>query len=903
VKSGLPRGVEWWLRLGVPADHREPIAGDLEEEYADLRRRVGPVRSAATIWTRAVRLAVTFRWERTAYGRPLPPIADEIPRRFTVLESMLQDVVFAVRLLRRQPSFTFVAVLMLALGIGANTAIVSIVDAVLWRPLPFREAERMMSIAEQRPREGRLFGPVAPADFFDWRRDARSFAAMAAYNEMAVNLTGAGEPERLRGLAASPGFLDALAATPARGRDFRLEEERVGRHRVVLLSDALWRRRFGADPGVVGRNVTFDGNPYEVIGILPPTFWWRSRSPDPSPAPPDVLVPLALSDSDRALRAAHFLRIVARLQPGVSPAQAREELHVIGARLSQTYPDENRFHGPSLQSMREALVGDVRPALLVLLGAVGFVLLIACANVATLLLARASGRQKELSVRRAVGATRARLVRQLLTESVVVSCVGGLAGLLVAGWGLAVFRSAVPAPFTGLPGIERIAIDARVLLTTFIVSAITGVVFGAVPAAVASEQRVGITLSEESRGSSGSARTGRLRSALVVGELALSLVLLAGAALLIISFKNLLDVAPGFRPERLMTVRLNLPASRYGDHAHVVAFHADVFDRLRGAPGVQRLALTSAPPFSGSDARLSLDIENRAIESTLPVRAHPRLVSPDYFQTMGIPLVRGRSFTDRDDGAAADVAIINEAAARRYWPDADPIGRRISLGAPARWREIVGVVGDIKHLSLDTEVEPEAFMPHRQEFTALGIGLERGMTLVIRTSSDIAAVAPLVRAAVTAVDPQQPLGMIRPMDALIADSVAPQRLNFLLVSAFALVALVLTAAGLYGVMAYLVAQRTREIGVRMALGATPQQVVGLVMRQAGSMTIVGIVVGLVGALLLTRSMTSMLFGVSAADPVIYAGVSLLLAVVALAAVAIPSSRATRVDPISALRQS
>jgi putative ABC transport system permease protein len=877
----------------LPADLREPVVGDLIEQRETVRLRRGRVLAAIWFWWTAIRLVAAFRWERFVRGRPLPPIAEEIPRRATVVESVVQDVAYGARLLRRQPGFTVVAVLMLALGIGGNTAMFSVADAVLWRPLPYPGAAAVMSLAEQRPREGRFHGPVSPADFFDWRRDAQSFSAMAACNEIAVNLTGAGEPERLRSLAVTPGFLDVLGTAPALGRDFRRDEEAPGRHHVVLLTDALWRRRFDSDPGIVGRSVTLDGNPYEVVGILPRSFWWRSQ--------PDIVVPLALADADRALRAAHFLEVVARLRPGASEAQAREELNVIGARLSQAYPAENRYHSPNLRSLREALVGDVRPALLVLLGAVGCVLLIACANVATLLLARASTRQKELTVRRAVGATRRRLVQQMLTESVLMALIGGGAGLLFAGWTLAAFRAVLPAQFAGLPGIDRIGLDARVLLAALSMSAITGIVFGAIPAAVASDRRIAITLSDESRGSGGGLRARRLRSAFVVVELALSLILLAGAALLIVSFRKLTDIAPGFRPEQLVTVRLSLPADRYGDHARVVAFFDGMFEHLRAAPIIQHVAATTAPPFSGTDARLDLEIERRTIETLLPVRAHPRLVSPDYFATMGIPLVRGRVFDDRDDASAPDVAIVNEAAVRRFWQDESPIGHRISLGTPTRWREIVGVVGDIRHQGLDAEAEPEAFMPHRQTFHALGTGLERGMTLVIRSSGDVGAVAPLVRAAAAAVDPQQPLGTMRSMEALIAESVSARRLNLLLVSAFAAVALVLTATGLYGVMAYLVTQRTREIGVRMALGATPQQVVGLVLRQAGVMTVAGILAGIAGALLVTRSMSSMLFGVSPADPRIYGGVSILLAAVALIAVAIPSSRATHVDPITALK--
>ena len=893
MNERLPRGVETLLRFGLPADQREPIAGDLLEEYATRAGRDGRLRARAALWTHAARLAWRFRMERTVHGRPLPPIGGEI-RRAGMWDSIRQDVAFGVRMLRRQPGFTVVAVLALALGIGANTAIFSVVDAVLWRPLPFARAGEAVALGEARPREGRVNGPVAPADFFDWRRDSRSFAAMAAYDEIALNLTGSGEPERLRGLSVTPGFLTAIGVGLASGRDFAADEEIVGRHRVVLITESLWRRRFGADGTIVGRTATFDGNPYEVIGVLPAHFWWPTR--------PDLLVPMALSDRDRALRAAHFLDVVGRRHSGVSFEQAREEMAVIGQRLSAAFPVENRNHFPSVLPLREALVGTTRTALLVLLGAVALVLLIACANVATLLLARATTRQKELAIRMAVGGGRVRLIQQMLTESLVLAMAGGGVGLLLAVWSLAGLRQILPAQFSALPGIDQLALDARVLAAALIVSLLTGLVFGVAPALVASDQRVGATLNEGARGTSGGATGRRLRSALVVAELALSLVLLVGAGLLMASFWNLTEVSPGFRPAQLVTMRVTLPATRYADHARATTFYKDLFDRLRAAPVIERVAVSSAPPFTGLDARLNLEIEDRTVESPFPVRAHPRVVSPDYFQAMGIPLVRGRVFDDRDTTDAPPVAIINQSAVKRFWQGPDPIGERISVGAPQRWMEIVGVVGDIKHEGLDTESTPEVYMPYQQEFTALGTGLPRGLSVVVRTSGDVESIAPLLRSAVASVDAQQSVGLIHPMDDLIAQSVAPRRLNLLLLSVFALVALTLTAAGLYGVMAYVVTQRTREIGVRMALGATPGSVLGLVLRQAGVMTAAGILIGLAGAYAFARYLASLLFHVSAADPTVYAAVSAVLAAVAFLAIVIPCSRATRVDPLTALRQ-
>ena len=898
----LPRGLERWLAWTVPLDHQEAIAGDLLEEHERRLRECHVAASAwawAATWWSAVQLAASFTWERLRRDRTLPPIADEPPSRVSLRDTLAHDAAFGVRLLRRQPGFTSVVVAVLAIGIGATTAMFSLVDAVLWRALPYPRADVIVSLGEQRPRENQWFGPIAPADFFDWRRDARSFSAMAAHrlpSSGAYNLTGIDEPERVRALEVSPAFLTVLGIAPAIGRDFRSDEENIGRHRVALLSDGLWRRRFAADPAIVGRTVALDSHAFEIVGVLPARFWWPSR--------PDVVVPLALDDHDRGLRGAHFLDAVARLADGVPIDRAREELRVISARLAQTYPTENARHAANLRTLRDAWAGDVRTALLVLLGAVAFVLLIACANVATLLLARAAGRQKELSIRRAVGASRLRIVQQLMTESLVIAVIGGAAGIVVAWCALGLVRSVLPAQFAGLPGIATAGLDLRALGATLGFSIVTGLVFGIVPALAASESRAAAALGEAGRGSSGSVRARRVRAALVIVELALSLVLLTGAALLLVSFARLINVPPGFQPAELVVSSIALPSARYGEHARTVAFFDTLFERLRAAPGVQRVAAATSLPLDGLDSRLDLAIEHRApLSGEGPVRANPRLVSTDYFATLGIPLIRGRLFTDHDSESSPQVAIVNAAAARRYWPDEDPIGRRISLGAEDDWREIVGVVGDTRDEGLDADADPAAYLPQHQLFSDLGAGFERTMAIVIRSSSDAAANTSIVRSAVSSVDPQLPVGIVRTMEDVIGDSVAPRRLHGVLVSAFALLALVLTGAGLYGVMSYIVAQRTREIGVRMALGASGRQVLGMVFGQAGRVTAAGIGTGVAGALALTRSMSSLLFGVSAADPLIYAAVSVLLAAVALVAVAVPASRATRIDPLAALRDS
>jgi putative ABC transport system permease protein len=876
----------------LPSGLRDPVAGDLEEEYAAVRARRGRLHAEAWAWWTAARLAARFRWERAARGRPLPPIGEEL-RRSAMWDSLRQDVAFGARMLWRQPGFTVVAVLALALGIGANTAIFSVVDGVLWRPLPYADSSRVVSIAEQRPREGRLHGPVAPADFYDWRRDNRSFSAMAAVDPTPVNLTGVGEPERLRAIAVTPGFLDALGIAPALGRDFRADEETPGRHRVVLLTDGLWRRHFGGDPAIVGRPVTLNGNPYDVVGVLPATFWWPTQA--------EILAPYPSVQGGDSTRSLHSMEVVARLKPGISLEQAQADMAAIGRQLSEQYPDSNRYHFPHVATLQESMVGDMRSALLLLLGAVALVLLIACANVATLLLARATGRQREIAVRLAIGAGRSRLVRQMLTESVLLALVGGATGLLVAGWSISVFRALLPTQFLGVPGLAHVGIDARILTVAGLVSAATGIVFGVIPALTASSQAPGALLNEEGRGGGSGARGWRVRASLVVVEMALSIVLLVGAALLLVSFRHLLNVPTGFNAAHVATAPLALPANRYNDHAKIAAFYGTLLEKVRALPGVEAADVVTALPFSGADSRAGFQIENRTGESPVPVRAHPRLISPGYLRTLGVPLVRGRFFSERDAEGSTDVAIINAAGARRYWPNEDPIGRRVSFafGEEPRWIEIVGVAGDIKHASLDADSEPEMYLPYLQTNFAT---MARGMTVVIRTQAPAADVAPLLKAAISEIDRNQPLGVVSQMDKLIAGSVAPRRLNLWIVSSFAVVALVLTGAGLYGVMAYLVAQRTHEIGVRIALGASRRQVLALVLRQVGTLTAIGIAVGVVVALAFTRWLASLLFGVSATDPLVYAVVSAILATVALAAVAVPSSRATAIDPLRALRQ-
>ena len=889
MSEQLPHGVERLLRRLLPGDLAEPIAGDLLEEFIDRRRRGFPA-AAVWVWWQAARVTAAFWSERKTRGRPLPPIGDELRSFSHMWDAFGQDVLFALRMLRRQPGFTVVALVALTLGIGAATAMFSIVDAVLWRPLPYTAPSEVMLVAEQRPREGRLNGPVSPADFLDWRTMNRSFSAIAAATDFSLNLTGDVEPQRLRALAVTSGFFDALGVAPLQGRAFRNEEEQPGHHHVAILSDGLWRSAFGAR-NVIGTTVLLNAEPYEVVGVLPRGFWWTTL--------PDVVVPRAFEPAERTLRAQHMFPVVARLKPGVSLAQARADMDEIGRQLAAKYPKENANHFPRVVPIREVIVGDTRQPLLVLLGAVGLVLLIAAANVSTLLLARATTRRKEIAVRLTLGAARRRLVAQLLTESLVLGAIGGATGVLLASWLVSVATQLIPAQLLGLPGLDRVGIDLRVLAAAVAGTIGASLLVGVVPACTASSDHTAASLAESGRSTTAGKFTGRMRTALVVGEVALSLMLLVGAGLLIVSFRKLVDVPVGFQSHQLVTMRVTLPQAAYGEAPRSLRFYESLLERIAAAPGVEGTGVVTMMPFGGLDLHTGFLIDRRTVEFPFPVRVRPIAVGGSYFETLRIPLLRGRYLTARDAEGAPEVVVINDSAARRYWPDSDPIGQRISLNFDQpQWLEIVGIVGDVKWRSLDRDAEPEAYLSYLQPAVT---GSTRAMSVVVRSTLPLAGAAALLRTAVAELDRQLPVGGIRPMDDLVADSVAPARLNLWLLAAFAIVAVILTAEGLYGVMGYLVTQRAHEIGIRMALGASRQAVLGMMLRDGGAMTAAGIAIGLAGAFALSRSLGTLLFGVSATDPLVYAGVASLLALVALVAVLVPSSRATRVDPLVALR--
>jgi putative ABC transport system permease protein len=793
----------------------------------------------------------------------------------------------AVRLLVRQPGITVIAVVTLALGIGANAAIFSAVDAVLLRALPWAEPDRLVMIWEKRPHEGVMNNNVAPADFLDWSRSATSFTAMAAYEGSPVDLTGVGDPVRLVAGAMSARFFDVFDVKTVAGRTFTKDEEIQGRHHVVVLGHQLWQERFGSDRGVVGRKIVLNGVPRDVVGVLEPFDW-----PDQSVS---LWVPLALEGGpEPPARALHFLNVYARLKPGVTVEQARAEMHTIGERLSQQYPETNRRHGSHVVMLRDELVQRVRSGLLMLLAAVGFVLLIACVNVANLLLARAASRRREIAVRAALGAGRARLAAQALVESLVLALVGGAAGVLVAWWIVSALPGILP-PGLQVYGLHAVALDVRVIAFAFALTLLTGVLFGVLPAWQLARQDASDGLRDGGRSVTGGRR--RLRVGLVITEVALASLLLVGAGLALRSFRTLLSTEPGFKTADRLTAHVALPRVRYGDVERQQAAFAAIEERLAAMPGVAAVGGINHLPLSGTDSRGGIAIEGYEPAPDTPTRAHLRVVTPGYLGAMEIALVRGRGFAPQDDARAPLVAIVNEAAARRYWRDRSPIGTRVRVGGTEDWREVVGVVRDVRHWGLSRAPNPELYLPLRQ-VRPYPWG---SLFLVVAGASGATSLAPSVRAAVRTVDPDLVVSHVRTLEEVAAASVARERATMMLLGFFGAIALLLAAAGIYGVMAHLVSLRTSEIGIRMTLGARPRDVLRQILHEAVTQTAVGLAIGLLGAVVLMRAFRTMLHEVSPSDPLTLAGVALILLASALVACYVPARRAMRVDPVTALR--
>jgi putative ABC transport system permease protein len=809
-----------------------------------------------------------------------------------MIETFLQDLSFGFRMMRKSPGFTAAAVLALALGIGANTAIFSVVNVVLLHSLPYRDAGRLMWVTTFLPRQGQTL--VIHPDYFGWRQQNHVFEDMAAYSPDRENtLTGVGEPARLASACVTHSFFRVLGAEPRLGREFSEEEDRPKGPRVAILSDTLWKQRFGADRQVVGRVIALDGNAYTVVGVMPPEF----EFPENSHA--EILVPFALPETAVALNRPLFMvRVIGRLRPKVTPAAAVVDLDGIDAHLHSSYPGgySKMMAGAQARviSLHDREVGNVRPALFVLLGAVGFVLLIACANVANLQLARAIAREKEVAIRRALGAGQGRITRQLLTESALVSVLGGTVGLLLTLWTLGVLRRIGPR---NIPHLASARIDWRVLLFTLAVSLATGMLFGLAPALAALRAPVNTPLQETgAQGvSSGGAR--RSQEFLMAAEVALALVLFVGAGLLARSLVRLISISPGFDSQNVLTAQIALPRTSYREPEQWHMFYSELVQRLASLPGVTSAGGASVLPLRGSVSSAVLTIEGQpapAPDEQSAFAVFVNTATPGYFAALHIPLIAGRLLDDRDGPEGAPTVLVNQALVRRDFSHQEPVGARVKLPW-GDWRTIVGVIQDTKQTGIAAEVEPEVFLPMKQSVS------NDGMTLVIRSPIPPQSLIPAVRAQVAAMDHDLPIFGIQTMDELLAGEVASQRFNSYLLGAFAALAVLLAAVGIYGVMAYAVSQRTREIGIRLALGAEAGDVRGMVLFQGLRMAFAGIVTGLAVSFALTRLMRTLLYGVKPTDPVTFTVVSIVLLFVALAACWIPARRATRVDPMVALR--
>jgi predicted permease len=810
------------------------------------------------------------------------------------METLFKELRYGIRSLLKQPGFTAIAVITLALSIGANTAMFSVINAVLLRPLPYHEPNRLVTIWEESPQRGMYQMPISFANLRDWIDQNHVFEQVSAYTFTNLNLTGAGEPARLLTVRSSANLFPLVGAAPLLGRAFLPEEDKEGANRVVILGHALWQSRFGSDSAIVGKSLTLNNQSYTVVGVMssnfqfPVGFGYMGKVLND---PVDLYVPIAAT-SRETRRGNYSFFAIGRLKPGVTIDQARAEMTTIEGRLEQQYPEGNTGIGVSLIPTQEQTVKEIRPALLVLLGAVAFMLLIACANIANLLLARAASRQKEIAIRTALGASRLRVLRLLLTESLMLSLVGGCLGLLLALWGTDALLALAP---DNIPRLNEVGVDVRVFGFTLAVSLVTGILFGLVPALHAAKPDLNEALKEGSRGSMGGAAGKRTRSVLVAVEVALSLVLLIGAGLMIKSFLRLQQMNLGFNPDNVLAVNLSLSSSRYPEERQQVAFFQEALERLQSLPGVKSAGATTGLPLtlelSGSDFRIEGYPEPEAGKEMI---IYTRSVSPGYFGTLGISLIKGRDFSDRDKSDAPKAAIINDELVRTYFPTEDPIGKRITFDDGESWISIVGVIGDVKQLGLDSNAKPEVYFPYLQAAAPT-------MSLVVRTTSDPLSLIASVKSQIQMIDKDLAIDDAKSMHQLLAESVSGRRFNMLLLIVFAVVALVLAVVGIYGVMSYSVTQRTHEIGIRVAIGAQSRDVFRMVIGEGMKLAMIGVAFGLVGAFGLTRLMTTMLFGVEATDPATFVSIAVLLVVVALVACYIPGRRAAKVNPLVALR--
>ena len=814
------------------------------------------------------------------------------------METLLQDLRYSFRMLRGRPGFSVAALLALALGIGVNSVIFSAVNAILLRQLPFKASEQLVWVWSTRTDRDKAFFSIP--NFIDSRDQNQTLEQMVAFANWGANLAGKGEPERLQGVRISANAFQVLGVEATAGRLLIPEDDRPDSPRVVVLGHGLWQRRFGGDENLIGQTLSLNGQTYTVVGILPPGFKFFGAEGDA-----EIGVPLKMEiDSRKAERGSNFLRVYARLKPGVTRQQAQADLAAIEERLRQQYPDTNAKNtAPRVLALQTEIVGNYGLALWLLLGAVAVVLLIACTNLANLLLARAATRRKEMAIRTALGATRARLIRQMLTESLLLALCGGVLGLLFAWWGIDLLLGFSPAD---LPRLNAITIDARVLLFTLAVSLVAGIVFGLAPAIQSSRTNLNEELKSNLSSVFGGARQNSFRNLLVVAEVALSLLLLIGAGLFVRSLIRLQQVSPGLDTQNLLLVRLSLPQSNYTKGETVTAFYEKLEPRVSSLPGVEAVAASNVLPLSGLNVRADFTIVGRPPRTREETpAAQNRWVSPGYFNAMKIPVLQGREFTEQDRAGARLVAVVDKVAARRYWQDENPVGAHILIDdaapAPPREVEIIGVVDEIKHNGLDEEPTATVYAPFYQIPPGAVSFFANRMNLVVRTSIEPMTLGDEIRSQVQSVDRDVPASNISTMEQFLAATIAPRKFNLFLLVIFAVAALMLAAAGLYAVIAYSVQQRTKEIGIRMALGAKANDVFKLIISQGMKLVVIGVATGLLASLLLTRLMASLLYGVSATDPLTFATIALLLTGVALGACFVPARRATKVDPMVALR--
>ncbi len=802
------------------------------------------------------------------------------------MEALFQDLRYAGRTFRRAPGFVLLAIVTIAVGVGANAAIFSIVNAVLLRPLPFPEADKLVLVSGADVKTRQVFGDATPANFLDWRARNHTFAAIAAVRGAPLTFTAGDHPEQVAGAMVSANYFDVLGVKPALGRTFQPSDEHPGAPRVLILGDGFWRQKFGGRPDIIGQTVRVDDETATIVGVMPPKIDYPDKAQAwvlPHWAVPDD--PTLPPTTDPSAERGHgYFQAIARIKHGVSAERAQADMDAVALALAHDYPDDNQDMGVSLTPLRDDLVSDVRPTIVLLFAAVGLLLMIATANVSGLLIARATARHQEMAVRVALGATRRRILAQLLTESVVLAVAGGACGVLLAMWLIGPLVALSPSD------LGDVSIDSRVLLFGLAVSTVAGLLFGLAPARQLSDLRLNDDLKTSARGSTG-ARQRRVRGALVAAEIALSLVLLVGAGLTIKSFVRLQHVSTGFDPDNLLTIGVTPPPGRYDDPARKGDFYEHTLEGLRAIPGVKLAGATSRLPLRPGNSVRGLSVPG--LPPNTPTDADYRTASPGYFETMGITLLSGRTFEAGDRDGRTLVAVVSASLAQRFWPARDPIGQHFAIDD--RPITVVGVVNDVHSASLETTPHPTVYVPYRQQPFPF-------MTFVMRTTMPASAISAAIREVIWRVDKDQPVGAVRTMDQELANSLTRRRFGVTLLAGFGVIAVTLAAVGLYGVLAFIVAQRKREIGVRMALGASPRNVIADVLGQGLRLAGVGVAIGIVLALAATRLLSSMLYGTSATDVATFVTVSLLLIVIAVAASLVPALRASRVDPLIALRE-